>query len=435
MQARRWLHDLAATARAQTPVRRFVALAAILAAAAFLVWLGVTGLRNAWPALVDDSAPGLELFEWPGTGTPELVQRVNLRRALQGELARSIEALAPVESARVQLALPQAGRPTASIVLQVRASQPLTPAQLHGIRQLVASSVDGLAAADVSVLDSAGSLLAEGSDGVVASGVPGRDLALEAALDRELGARAQSLLERTVGAGRVAVSVRAEVDWSRRDETRESFDPDGQVERSEERTTDAAAAGRGTERVEYEVGKQVTREVSPAGGVKRLSVAVLLDGKPGADPAQHGDFKPWSELELQQLEALAKQAVGFSAERGDTMTLTNAPFREGRESSRFSPELISLVSDGLRYAALLAGLLLLAQLAFRALGDPGMALALPMSAAELEAALLTGGALGSGATGRSSSEDGSPPVVGAASAPAVEPDAGAATLRAWLNED
>ena len=209
-----------------------------------------------------------------------------------------------------------------------------------------------------------------------------------------------------MGAGRVAVSVHAELDWSRRDETRESFDPDGQVERSEERTTEAATAahapGRSTERVEYEVGKQVTREVSPAGKVKRLTVAVLVDGKPSTAPAEQGEFMPWSALELQQLEALAKQAVGFSAERGDALTLTNAPFREGKESPRFRPELISLVADALRYVALLVGLLLLAQLAVRALGDPEAALALPMSAAELEAVLLSGGALSRGAAGGSS---------------------------------
>jgi flagellar M-ring protein FliF len=344
-----------------------------------------------------------------------------------------------VESARVQLALPESehARATASVVLQLRTSQALTPALLHGIRQLVASSVDGLAAADVSVLDAAGNLLAEEPDGVVAGGVPGRDLALEAALDRDLGSRAQSLLERTVGTGRVAVSVRAELDWNQRDETRESFNPDGQVERSETRTTEPAGAnhvsGRSTERVEYEVGKQVTREVSPAGNVKRLSVAVLVDGKPSADGKHPGDFVPWSEPELQQLEALAKQAVGFSAERGDALTLTNAPFRTGEEVRHLSPELLSLAADTLRYAALLVGLLFLAQLAFRALGDPEAVLALPMSAAELEAALLTGGALGSGNAGRASSAGGSSRSV--AQTTEMEPDAGAATLRAWLNED
>lgn len=274
--------------------------------------------------------------------------------------------------------------------------------------------------------------------GDVAAGIPADDLEREARLERELAVRAESLLARTTGEGRVAVRVRAELDRSQREETHEAFDPEGQVERSEERTSEpaargaAASVGRTTARVEYDVSKRITRAVTPAGAVKRLSVAVLVDGRPAADGVPKTGFMPWSAPELAQLEALAKQAVGFSSERGDELTLTNAPFREAAPGA-FDRKIFVLAADALSYAALLAGLGVLGFVALRSLGGAQGMLRLPMSAAELEAELLQSGGLAAGMAAL-------PPAARAEEiARAVDPvlgrDAGAAALRAWLNEE
>ena len=274
--------------------------------------------------------------------------------------------------------------------------------------------------------------------GDVAAGTAADDLEREARLERELAVRAESLLARTTGEGRVAVRVRAELDRSQREETHEAFDPDGQVERIEERTTEPAArggvapVGRTTARVEYDVSKRITRAVTPAGAVKRLSVAVLVDGRPAVDGAPKTGFTPWSAPELAQLEALAKQAVGFSSERGDELTLTNAPFRETAPGA-LDRKFFVLAADALSYAALLAGLGVLVFVALRSLGGAQGMLRLPMSAAELEAELLQSGGL-------AASMAALPPAAREEEiARAVDPvsgrDAGAAALRDWLSEE
>ncbi len=263
----------------------------------------------------------------------------------------------------------------------------------------------------------------------------------EAQLEAELAERAQSLLARVTGEGRVAVRVRTELDPSEREETRERFDPDGQVERREERSIEpagrvgASASSRSSERVEYDVGKQVTRAVTPRGALRRLHVAVLLDGKPGVEGAPGSGFSPWSASELAQLEALAKQAVGFSNERGDAFTLTSIPLQGVRpEGLQLGQRVVP--DDVLRYAALLALVGALALLVMRSFGEPPVLAGLPMSVAELEAELLHRAGLlaelpAQGSAPRATLAD----EIAREVRPADAADAGAAALRAWLKQE
>lgn len=246
------------------------------------------------------------------------------------------------------------------------------------------------------------------------------DPALARALEEELAGKAASLLERVVGEGRVAVQVHADLDWSRREATRERFDPEGQVERREERTTEppgARAAARATERVEYDVSKEVTREVTPGGALRRLHVAVLLDRGPlEADGA--------SAEVVAQLETLAKQAVGFSSARGDVFSLASLPFQQSFPGSELLPR---SAGEGLALAALLGLLLLGAGALLRRGGEAAGAAPLPMTTAALEAALLQGAAI-------SLPVDAGAPVASDDVASGPARDAGAAALRAWLEE-
>lgn len=251
----------------------------------------------------------------------------------------------------------------------------------------------------------------------------------EARLEHALAVRVESLLSRVVGEGRVEVAVRAELDRSQREETSERFDPDGQVERVEERTP--AAAGALAERVEYDVGKHVTRTVTPAGAIRRLHVAILVDGRPAPVGSAGEGFTPWSADELVRLEALAKQAVGYSAERGDVLTLTSAPLRMPA-SGLFAMPLGSVAAEGLRTLALAALLALLGSAAFRVAGRAPAMAGLPMPAGELEALLLRAGEIEDASREAS---DRSPTAETPRAAPTSdESAAGVAAIRSWLEE-
>jgi len=431
-------------------------------------------IRVASKGLPAGGGAGFELFDKDGFGVTEFVQRVNYRRALQGELARSIEALGPVDSARVQIALPEpsafVGRksrqPSASVVVKMVPGRDFTQAQVQGVVHLVASSVEGLSPESVTLVDGRGRLLSSPGEG--AEGAPGAAPAYQTQLEAQLAQRIEAMLGRTVGLGRVVAEVSADLDWTRRETTEERFDPASQIERSEQRSSEerleglAAAGGvpgvqanlpggegaggsdnasstTTSETINYEISKTVSRSVSSMARIERLSLAILVDGKPGA---ADGEFAPWTAEELQSFEGLAKQAVGFDAARGDTITLRSAPFHSVEFAPEdpgggLSPELLPLVGQALRGVLLLAALVLFALLVVRPLAaalrsTPGAG-AIPPRVEELLARLE--------ATGEEEGADALEAGGGGASALAALGGAGATsnddplnTLRGWLRE-
>src|SRR5205809_3469 len=225
---------------------------------------------------------GFELFDRQTLGQTDYVQRLNYQRALQGELGRTISRLGGVESARVHLALPERSRfvgedrrPSASVVVTLAPGRALSAAQIDGIVHLVAASVEGLAADGVTVVDAGGRMLTTGArTGGGAPGVPSKLTNDPAATTEPEGPRTE-----------------------RRDESQS-----------------------------YEVSKVVSHTVAPAGVVKQLSVAVLIDGTyTGVGAARK--FTPRPAEELERLKELVKNAVGFSEPRGDRIELTSVPFQ------------------------------------------------------------------------------------------------------------
>lgn len=365
-------------------------------------------MRVAAKGLPSGGGAGFELFDEQGFGVTDFVQRVNFRRALQGELTRSINQLAAVSRSRVQLAIPERStfladrkrEASASIVLELEPGAELGRGEVQAIVHMVASSVEALDAERVTVVDHRGRMLAPNGDGAPGPSAPGGSAAHQAGLERDLSERVETLLARTVGPGRVIARVRAELDWTQSETTEERFDPNGQVARSEQLTkeenSDGAAEGgipglpasgadagggssstRTAETINYEISKSVSRVVNPVGTLQRLHVAVLIDGKPlpaaptgeGAEGQEEGApaFVPWSSEELEQFEQLARQAVGFDEKRGDVITLTSAPFRtfdlEGDEpGGPVPPDLLPIVGTVIRYMGLLVALLLFARL-------------------------------------------------------------------------
>ncbi|MCH7865363.1 MAG: flagellar M-ring protein FliF [Proteobacteria bacterium] len=313
---------------------------------------------------------GYELFDkQQSIGTTSFVQNINLVRALEGELARTIQTLSIVRSARVHLVLPRRelfsrdkNQATASITLRL-GSGSLEKDQIAGIRHLVAAAVPGLVPARVSIISSSGKLLAGGFEEDSASFMAVQSQEQRRNFERRMSRTIESLLEKTVGFGKVRAEVKADMDFDRISTTDEKFDPDGQVVRSTqsieetnqtrdtegtqpvsvgtnlpdpiaaggENATSSAAQSRTEETVNFEVSKKIINHVREVGIVNRLSVAVLIDGIRGFDDDDEPTYEPRSEAEMELLGTLVRSAIGFNADRGDTVEVINMEFAEVEE--------------------------------------------------------------------------------------------------------
>lgn len=310
-----------------------------------------TRLSLAQKGLPKGSGVGFELFDKQNFGATSFVEQMNYRRALQGELARTIMALDEVESARVHLAIPerslykQNDEPaSASVALKLKPGRKLLPGQVRGIVHLASNSVEGLGPEHVTVIDESGNVLSVSDD---ASG----QLDAQTSMEKSLEHRVREVVERLVGTGHVAVVVTAEMDYAKTDRTEEQFDKEGAL-RSESRTEERAGgavdptgtggvagargnlpgapgptttgAGTGTigagkiaETKNYEISRVVQHTVGPAQRVKQLHLAILVD---------QPEKTPRTVEELARISALAREAAGLSKERGDSIEVHSAPF-------------------------------------------------------------------------------------------------------------
>jgi flagellar M-ring protein FliF len=311
---------------------------------------------------------GYEIFDEQNTlGATSFVQNINNVRALEGELSRTITSLARIKSARVHLVLPERALfsrdkkdPTASIVLSVRGE--LAVGEIRAIQHLVSSAVEGLTPNRVSIVDDAGNLLAAGTGSddettILAGEAEERTVAVE----NRMKARIEDLLANVVGDGRARVQVSAELDLTRMTRTAKTFDPesqvvrstqtreqenssnapgaDGQVSASEQLPGATADAGTGTatselgstteETTNYEISEINQTEMTDPGAIKRLSVAVLVDGTYATDASGNSAYTPRDQATIDQLQALVRSAIGFNEERGDQVTIANLQFADG----------------------------------------------------------------------------------------------------------
>ena len=307
-------------------------------------------------------AAGFELFDKSELGRSSFNEKVNYHRALEGELARTVQHLSPVERARVHLVLPERrlfeedqAEPTASVVVSLRRGSSLTKRQVQAVRQLVASAVERLAPGQVSVADQSGVMLTRPEDDRWLS-----DEALEyqTRFEASLERRVVALLEPVFGHGHVRAQVAAELDFSRLVETEERFDPESQVVRSEReklekaetdqnvaagapgvasnvpdraqaQAVNAPAAGpRSSEKSDtiknYEIDKATSRRESPHARVDRISVAVVVDAAARRDA--DGVIEPPDEAELAQYQALVAKAIGADEQRGDAVEIMAMAF-------------------------------------------------------------------------------------------------------------
>lgn len=394
-------------------------------------------LQLASQGLPQGGGVGFELFDKTSFTMTDFVQKLNYRRALQGELTRTIRSLSEIDQCRVHLAVPEKSlfaqkedRPKASVLIKLRTGRRLSQGQVRGIVHLVSSSVEGLDPKDVSVVDSAGEMLTSAHDDSLS--VSGDHLEFQRAYEKEIENRIISMLEPVVGKAKVRARVAATMDFTKIEKTEERYDPDSQVVRSEQRNVEKnsnmtgggggvpgiasnipSKAGQAqaapsrehqtqtekkNETVNYEISKVISHIVSPAGEVKRLSIVALVDGAyTAAKDSAEKKYTPRSEEDLRQFEDMVKKAVGFSAERGDEVKVMNMPFEtapheEISETGQAAPPIMPSVMTSLRYlvpvGALIIVFLLVVKPLMRVLtAPPSIAdrrVELPQSVGQLE---------------------------------------------------
>lgn len=333
----------------------------------------MTLAKNGLPAA--SASVGYEIFDKSDTmGASTFVNDVNLVRALEGELGRTISSFSQISRARVHLVLPhkdlfsrQKEEPSASVVLQLKGGQTLETSEIVAISHLVATSVPGLNVNRITIVDTNGRPLKKGAadendPGVMAS----NSEEFKVAFEKRMKGTIEDLVGRSVGAGRVEAQVTAEMDFNKIVTSSETYDPDGKVVRSTQTSEEsqksseggsggevsantnlpngeagASAAGASAnntanvnEVTNYEISKTTKQQISPSGTLKRLSIAVLVDGTYTFDEKTgQGTYQPRPKEDLDQYKSLVKSAVGFDEKRGDTIEVINMKFSTETEAT------------------------------------------------------------------------------------------------------
>lgn len=337
---------------------------------------------------------GYEIFDnTDALGSTNFVQNVNLVRALEGELARTIRSVDNIKSARVHLVMPkremfsrEEQQPSASVVIKT-VSGKLSPSEIQSIQKLVAAAVPKLDVKNVAIVDTAGNLLTTDEETEQSlTNVNNEMIRLEQ--ERKLTRRLQELLEKTVGQGNVQSQVNIEMDFDQVVTNEEIFDPDGKVVRSQATVSEEGTSGmreqpvtvaqnipngdvvtsasgtisqnaRTEETINYEISKVVRNKVKNMGVIKRLTVAVAVDGIYEQNENGEEVYRSRTPEEMEQLRALVRSAVGYDANRGDSVEVENFKFYAEKVNAKepapvlimgFTKEELMRIAEGLGVA-------------------------------------------------------------------------------------
>ena len=365
-------------------------------------------LRLASQGLPKGSLVGFELMENQKFGTSQFLEQVNYQRALEGELARSMQTLAAVQSARVHLALPKPSvfvkeqqKPSASVVLTLHPGRTLDSGQINGIIHLISSSVPDMPAKNVTVVDQSGSLLSSVKEGS-AELLDATQLKYVRQIEQDYIKRIQDIVAPLVGADNVRAQITADIDFAQTEQTAEIYKPNQNPKDSSVRSQQSVESVNGSHQnaagvpgalsnqppvpatapivapastvatvgtgessshkestVNYEVDRTISHTKMPVGRIKRLSVAVVVNHRTVTDKNGKTSSKPLGENEKDQITALVKEAMGFDPNRGDTLNVLNSAFNVEKETIVDvpvwkQPEMIALAKDTLKYL-LIAG--------------------------------------------------------------------------------
>ena len=369
-------------------------------------------LRLAAQGLPKGGLVGFELMENQKLGVSQFHEQVNFQRALEGELARTIQSIASVSSARVHLAIPkQSGflrdeqKPTASVMVTLHPGRTMDPAQVAGVVHLVASSVPQLANDNVSVIDQNGKLLTVGADPLRRAGLDATQLSYVREVESGYIRRIETILAPVVGADNFKAQVTADVDFNQVEQTAETFKPNpspDQAIRSQQTNeqttrepgaqgvpgaltnqppapatapiTTPATPGPGgatpssplnsnrSATLNYELDRTIQHTRQALGQVRRLSVAVVVNHRSETLPNGQTRNVPLSPDEIARLTNLVREAMGYSQARGDSLNVSNAPFAATREEAEAAlplwkdPEMVELAKELLKYLVVIAAI-------------------------------------------------------------------------------
>ncbi len=385
-------------------------------------------LRLATQGLPKGGGVGFELLENQKFGISQFAEQVNYQRGLEGELARTIQAIGAVQVARVHLAIPKPTvfvreelKPSASVLLNLYPGRLLEPSQIAGIQNLVAASVPSLAVASVTIIDQSGAMLSQLKSKLMEAGLDPTQITYVQELEASAIKRIQDILSPIVGSANVHVQVAADVDFSQSEQTAETHRPNTtppdisirSQQTSESASTTPSALGvpgalsnqppvpatapltqpavppvqaagaasgppipgqlnaagvqapinsvaqpistRKDSTINYEVDKTIRHTKQAIGSIKRLSAAVVLNHRKDAK----GVAKPLADAELKQINDLVKEAMGFNQDRGDTVSVANAPFTVSEKTDSElalwkDPDMLALAKELFKYAAIAA---------------------------------------------------------------------------------
>lgn len=339
-------------------------------------------LKLAAASLIDDKTVGLELLDNESNlGTSHFIETARYRRGLEGELARTIASVQAIRNARVHLAIPKQSvfvrdhrKPRASVFLELYAGANLHKDQVEAIVNLVSSSISDMEKSDVSVVDQKGNLLSKiesDSQELLAT----KQLQYTERVEDSVSSRVNSILKPVLGVENYKAEVSADIDFTLVEQSEETFNPDLIAIRSEQLVNEQKVSGEeggipgalsnqppgaanAPEQIDpvtgqpitpldkrsetirnYEVDRSLSYKQQQVGRIKRLTVAVVINDKESLN-TETGElqFVPWADADLERLEVLVKDAVGFNAARGDSVNVINSPFMGKGEASLGSPE-------------------------------------------------------------------------------------------------
>jgi len=345
-------------------------------------------LQMAGKGIISSGIVGYEIFDKSTMGMSEFMQKLNFKRALEGELSRTIIQQEGVDAARVHIVFPQKTifkeerkEPTASIVLNL--TRTLTKENINSIVNLVSSSVEGLAKGKVTVHDTKGNLLSSQYEGDEFGISTGRQYEIKQSVERYLARKAQTMLDNVLGFGNSMIQIDAELNFDLVEKTMQSYDPNSQVAISEQtiknetsgsNMVDSSAQVSKNTTTNYEISKTIEKVVQGTGNLKRLTIAAVINDVPKS-VTENGEtkitYEPRSEEQLNKLETLIKNTVGLKTERGDEFSIVNIPFEtKTKEDLIFEPtgtaseffdfkNIDKLMNLGLVLAAIIVSLFLL----------------------------------------------------------------------------
>ena len=329
--------------------------------------IGRARMLLAQAGLPNGGSLGYELFDQQnGFGTTTFVQNLNSKRALEGELSRTIMALEQVENAKVHIVLPQrdlfareARTATASVTLKLKPTERLDKKQIYGIQNLVASAVPELSTNSVSIVDSQANLLAGGDNDEDALGGGNKADEMRRGVESRFKTAIEDVVGRVVGLDNVRATVTANLDFDRISTNSEIYDPEGQVLRSSQVTEEnekerspqnegvtvannlpgvdaldgqsdnpTSESSRVEELSNYEISRTVSSTVRETGQITKLSVAVVVDGTYVTDEEGNKVYQERSPEQMEAIKTIIRSAIGFDEDRGDTMEVVNLPFTE-----------------------------------------------------------------------------------------------------------